>query len=134
MTNKREQIIEKIMAAGFDMISACEQADQIIKEFLESGRKQTTYYCRYSKKEIVTLKREYPLNPRVKYYIECFYKDGTQILGNLDGQAVLCCKQYKRTLAYKRLAKIVKNPNWMNGKVNEARVVTEDGKVLEVIR
>ncbi len=67
-------------------------------------------------------------------YIECFHKDGTQILGNLDGQAVLRCKNYKHTNAYKRLFKIVKNPKWMNGKVNEARVVTESGHILEVIR
>lgn len=67
------------------------------------------------------------------FYIECFHKDGTQILGNLDGQTAIRAKNYKRTLAYKRLFKIVGNPLWMNGKVASARVVDENGKILEVI-
>ncbi len=70
----------------------------------------------------------------MRLYIECFHADGKQILGNLDGQAVIDAIYYKRTNAYKRLAKIVGNPKWMNGKVVEARVVTPDGKILEVIK
>ncbi len=68
----------------------------------------------------------------MKYYIECFRADGSQILGNLDGQAVIRCQNYRRTAAYKRLGSIVRNPKWMGGKVNEARIVKEDGTVLEV--
>jgi hypothetical protein len=74
---------------------------------------------------------------QMKLYIECFRADGGQILGNLDGQAVLHCastRTYKRCAAYKRLARIVKNPKWMNGKVDHAKVVTEQGKVLEVVK
>ena len=40
-------------------------------------------------------------------YIECFRADGSEILGNLDGQAVLRTVNYKRTNAYKALSKIV---------------------------
>ena len=69
----------------------------------------------------------------MKYYIECFRPDGSQILGNLDGQAVLHCQNFRRTNAYKRLAGIVGNPKWMNGKVAGARVVTPNGIVLDKI-
>jgi hypothetical protein len=69
----------------------------------------------------------------MKLYIECFRADGSQILGNLDGQAVLHAVNYKRTNAYKLLAKIVGNPKWMNGKVAFAQVVTPGGTVLETI-
>ena len=76
-----------------------------------------------------------PLNGKMmKYYIECFYSDGGQILGNLDGQAVLNCKKYKCTKAYKRIKSIVGNPKHMNGMVASARVVTEYGHVMETIR
>jgi hypothetical protein len=69
----------------------------------------------------------------MKVYIECYRADGSQILGNLDGQAVLHARNYKRTSAYKRLAKIVKNPKWMNGKVDHAKIVTPLGTVLETV-
>lgn len=71
----------------------------------------------------------------MRLYIDCFRADGTQILGNLDGQAALGePKNYRRTHAYKRLRQIVGNPRWMNAKVSEARVVTATGQVLEVIK
>ena len=70
----------------------------------------------------------------VKTYIECFHADGSQILGNLDGQAVIRARNYRRTNAYKRLARIVGNPSWMNGKVAFARIVSEDGRILETVK
>jgi hypothetical protein len=39
----REAIIEKVMAAGYDMFIACEQADEIIAEFKASGEKRKTW-------------------------------------------------------------------------------------------
>ena len=69
----------------------------------------------------------------MKLYIECFRADGSQILGNLDGQAVIRTQNYRRTHAYKRLAEIVGNPKWMQGKVAFARVVTADGRILETV-
>jgi hypothetical protein len=69
----------------------------------------------------------------MKVYIECFRADGSQILGNCDGQAVIRAKNYRRTLAYKHLAEVVGNPKWMGGKVAFARVVTESGQILETV-
>lgn len=69
----------------------------------------------------------------MKVYIQCFYADGKQILGNLDGQGIITAKYYRRTLKYKNLQNIVRNPKWMGGKVAEARIVTESGVLLEVI-
>ncbi len=70
----------------------------------------------------------------MKYYIECFYADGGQILGNLDGQAVMNCTRYQSTKAYKRIKSIVGNPKHMGGMVASARVVTELGHVMETIK
>lgn len=38
----REAIIEKIMACGWDMFIACEEADRIIAEFLASADQAST--------------------------------------------------------------------------------------------
>ena len=69
----------------------------------------------------------------MRYYIECFYADGTQILGNLDGQASLDCRDFRRTNAFKRVKRIVGNPNHMGGIVAFARVVDASGKVYSCI-
>lgn len=66
-------------------------------------------------------------------YIEVFDADGQQILGNLDGQAVIRTPNYRRTAAYQRLGKIVGNTGWMNGRVQSARIVRPDGRVIEVV-
>jgi len=68
------------------------------------------------------------------FYIEAYYQDDSQILGNLDGQTVLRCRVYKRTSAYKAIA----SGMWPDGRmvsprVHQWRVVTVDGKVLESI-
>lgn len=39
----RESIVEKIMAAGWDMFASCEEADRIIKEFLASGKDEDSF-------------------------------------------------------------------------------------------
>ena len=70
----------------------------------------------------------------MKVYIECYYLDGTPILGNLDGQAVIHAVYYRRTNAYKRACNIVGNPKHMSGKVGFARVVTSNGQILETIK
>lgn len=70
----------------------------------------------------------------MKYYIECFYADGGQILGNLDGQAVINCTRYQSTNAYKRVKSIVGNPKHMCGMVASARVVNVSGRVMETIK
>ena len=70
----------------------------------------------------------------VHFYIECFYWDGGQILGNLDGQAVIRTANYNRTAAYKAILKRVGNPNYMDAKVAFARVVRPDGQIVETIK
>lgn len=39
----KEQIVEIIQSQGYDLLTACELADETIKEFLESGYKSNTY-------------------------------------------------------------------------------------------
>jgi hypothetical protein len=68
----------------------------------------------------------------MKYYIEAFYADGSQILGNLDGQTVIVAKRYTQTLVYKNV--IAAAFTGRHPKVAYWRVVTESGKVLETIR
>jgi hypothetical protein len=65
----------------------------------------------------------------MKVYVEAFYPDGSQILGNLDGQAVIRAKNYRRTQAYKRLRSILYNST----RVASFRIVAEDGRVLETV-
>ena len=57
----RETIIEKIMACGFDMFIACEEADRIISEFLASGKKRDSFgvMCGNGKcGDVITLERK----------------------------------------------------------------------------
>ncbi len=68
----------------------------------------------------------------MKLYIECFYEDGSQILGNGDGQAVMWnVRDYKRTNAYKWIKRVVAEKL---RKTIFAKVVTESGRVLETIK
>lgn len=68
----------------------------------------------------------------MKYYVEAFYSDGGQILGNCDGQAVLRCRNYQRTKYYKYLKSRVAQ-GFKPKRVSYYRVVTEGGRVLETI-
>ncbi len=40
----KEQIIEKMRVAGFDFLTACEEATRCIREFLASGESSRTVY------------------------------------------------------------------------------------------
>lgn len=66
----------------------------------------------------------------MKVYIEAYYSDDTQKLGNLDGQGIIHAKNYKRTLHYRML------PNFatLGNSVKYYKIVTEDGDVLETIQ
>lgn len=44
--NMREGIIKRIMRSGYDMFTACAEADRIINEFLASGEKEKTVVIR----------------------------------------------------------------------------------------
>lgn len=70
----------------------------------------------------------------VCFYIECYYIDGSQILGNGDGQAVIRTPNYRRTYAYKNMLKRVGNPAYMEAKVAFARVVRPSGEIVETIK
>ena len=59
----RETIIEKIMACGWDMFIACEEADRVIAEFLASGKQQDTVgiMCGGGKcGDVITIARKTP--------------------------------------------------------------------------
>jgi hypothetical protein len=53
----------------------------------------------------------------MKYYVEAYRSDGSQVLGNLDGQAVIRARDYKRTNIYKRLKSEPKSKLSLGGKV-----------------
>lgn len=42
----KETIVEALRNAGCDMLTACEEADRVIREFLASGRDRTVYVVR----------------------------------------------------------------------------------------
>lgn len=62
-----------------------------------------------------------------RVWVEAFYSDETQILGNGDGQAMIDAKNYKRTNSYKDL-KIgyYKRPAYW-------RIVNDKGDRLETV-
>lgn len=62
------------------------------------------------------------------YYIEAFRKDGSQILGNLDGQNALRVRDYKRTRAYKQLINKLPRPAYKNVAY---WLITKDNTVVE---
>jgi hypothetical protein len=76
----------------------------------------------------------YAKQPERKVYLEAYRADGTQILGNMDGQAVIRARRYERTLAYKNAVLRVANYHQRGGRVASYKVVDEAGRLLEVIR
>lgn len=66
--------------------------------------------------------------------IEAYDAKGQQILGNLDGQALLRgYKDFRRSNAYKRVKVLPKEKLSLNGRVVEYHIVCGD-KILEVIK
>ena len=65
----------------------------------------------------------------MRFYVSAFYRDGTPILGNLDGQRSWEGKNYKRTTWYKRLP----NHKTLNNKVYKYHIADESGRTLEVV-
>ena len=64
----------------------------------------------------------------IKVWVEAFRADGSQILGNGDGQGAIHAAAYRRTNYYKQLkaGTISKRPAYW-------RIVTEQGLVLGTI-
>lgn len=69
----------------------------------------------------------------MKVYIEAYGADGKQILGNLDGQCVIDCKNYKNSNKYQFALRVVREGHSLNGRVKMMKVVKADGTVLETI-
>jgi hypothetical protein len=63
----------------------------------------------------------------MRYYIEAFRADGTQILGNLDGQGVLDVQEPFRTKHVKALLSGIGRPKWP--RVACWRIVRADGRI-----
>lgn len=67
-----------------------------------------------------------------KYYLEAYYSDGRQILGNGDGQMVLRCRNYRRTKYYKYIKDRVARGRQPK-RVSYYKIVADNGRVLETI-
>lgn len=69
----------------------------------------------------------------MRLYVEAYWPDDSQMLGNCDGQTVITAVQYKRTQYYKQLrgAGLAGWPKWSRPKF--WRIVTESGQILETI-
>ena len=67
----------------------------------------------------------------MKFYIEAYYLDGSPILGNGDGQAVLRCANYRRTKAFADLISPMR-PRYP--RVAYWQIVTKHGTVVDTIR
>jgi hypothetical protein len=63
----------------------------------------------------------------MKYYVEAYDANNYQILGNLDGQAVLRVRNYKRTKHYKNLRTL------RTHRVTYYKIVTENGHIVETL-
>jgi hypothetical protein len=57
MISAKEKLVEHIRKGGYDFVSACEEADRVITEFLNSKDKKRVYYFRHSN-GAVELKRK----------------------------------------------------------------------------
>jgi hypothetical protein len=66
----------------------------------------------------------------VKVYLECWYNEHAQILGNLNGQRVWEGKNYKRTFWYHDLKTGYYGANFR--RVKFFRITNEKGDILEI--
>ena len=69
----------------------------------------------------------------MRYYVESYYLDGRQILGNLDGQAVLDCRYPSRTKWVKNLQTAPVERLSLRACAAVFKVVDTSGKVVMVI-
>ena len=63
----------------------------------------------------------------MKYYVEAYDSNDHQVLGNLDGQAVLRVRNYKRTKHYKNLRTL------RTHRVAYYKIVAVDGHIVETL-
>ena len=67
----------------------------------------------------------------MRFYVEAYRADGSQILGNLDGQTVLHCRYPSRTKHVQRLQSGRDRPTWP--RVHKWVVVDGAGKAHTAI-
>jgi len=63
----------------------------------------------------------------MKYYIEAFDKNDTQILGNLDGQGIIHANDFRRTKHYKALSTRMT----LNNRVKYYNIVDRNDRIIE---
>ena len=67
----------------------------------------------------------------MKYYVEAYYEDGSEILGNCDGQTVLRCRNPRRTKHYRHLRDAIainRHP-----RVAYYKIVDQFGRLFETL-
>jgi hypothetical protein len=62
----------------------------------------------------------------MRYYIEAYRAEGDQILGNLDGQAALTCRDVKKTAHFRSLINPFSRPRFV--RVAFWKVIDQHGK------
>jgi len=67
----------------------------------------------------------------MKYYVEAYYEDGGQILGNCDGQMVLRCRNPRRTKHYRHLRDVIAHRKYP--KVSYYKIIDDKGRLFETI-
>lgn len=68
----------------------------------------------------------------MRYYVEAYYEDGREILGNMDGQASIKCRNIRRTKHYRHLRDVIASSN-RHPKVAYYKIVDANGHILETL-
>ena len=69
----------------------------------------------------------------MRYYVEAYRADGSQILGNCDGQASLECRYPERTAHVRRLRREPAERLSLRGVAARYRIVTASGAIVATI-
>jgi hypothetical protein len=70
----------------------------------------------------------------MKYYVEAYDANGGSILGNLDGQSVIHCKNWMKSAIYRRLNNTPKEKLSLHGRVVLYKIVDIYGNVCGLIK
>lgn len=65
-----------------------------------------------------------------RFYVEAYDRDGKQVLGNLDGQTVINCQDFRRSARFKALTS---GKFRASERVVQWRIVDENDRVLHII-
>lgn len=67
----------------------------------------------------------------MKFYVEAYYEDGSPVLGNCDGQAVLKCRNPRRTKHYRHIKDVIANGK--SPRVSYYKIIDEHGRLFETL-